>query len=314
MTTSLQQVRLPLSSSAISSCVCPVCGEKSDRQFQKYKIWIRGCGNCGHQFAEYDADLAHAQQVYSDLYFFGGGAGYPNYLSGAHLLRHHGQSYGRLLARYMSPGRVLDIGAAAGFLLQGLQSTGWRGEGVEPNPVMADYGRRHLGLTMHTATLETFELSVDDQGQPSQDHLAAYDLISMIQVLPHLWDLHQAMQQATALTRPGGYWLIETWNRESATAWRWGQSWHEYSPPSVLHWFSPTGVTQLVQPYGFQLIAQGRPQKWIGGSHLKSLLHYKLGRSPLAGVAKAGLGLIPDRLALPYLGDDLMWLLFQHQP
>jgi hypothetical protein len=192
MVTSLQTVRLPLSSLKIPPCACPVCGEKSDRLFQKYQIWIRSCGDCGHQFAEYGADLAHAQQVYADPYFFGGGAGYPNYLQEAHLIQRHGQRYGKLLARYMRPGRVLDVGAAAGFILQGLQSTGWNGEGVEPNPVMADYGRRHLGLTMHTTTLET--LALDRRGdhkassslhaQPCQNP-ATYDLITLIQVLPH---------------------------------------------------------------------------------------------------------------------------------
>jgi len=76
-------------------------------------------------------------RIYDDDYFQGGKAGYPDYLAEADLLRCHGRWYGRLLAKYMQPGRVLDIGAAAGFILQGFQDCGWKGNGVEPNQRMA---------------------------------------------------------------------------------------------------------------------------------------------------------------------------------
>ncbi|MFQ4138974.1 class I SAM-dependent methyltransferase [Nodosilinea sp. PGN35] len=290
----------------LTQCRCPICDGRARSRFAKYGYAIQGCDRCGHRFVD-PASLGqpgtqHLHQVYGDAYFQGGGAGYRDYVAEAGLLRQHGRRYARLLRRYTSPGRVLDVGAAAGFVLQGLIDGGWQGQGIEPNPTMAEYGRRHLGLPIATGALE--DVNPDQQ----------FDLITMVQVVPHFYDLRRALTSATALTAPGGYWLIETWNRRSWTARLLGSHWHEYSPPSVLHWFSPQDLTALVRQYGFVPVAQGRPQKWINAAHGKSLLDYKL--RDLGGLGRGLrrlLPLIPDGLSLPYPGDDLFWLLVQRK-
>ena len=138
-----------------------------------------------------------------------------------------------------------------------------------------------------------------------------YDLVSMIQVIAHFADLRQALQVAADATKPSGYWLIETWNKDSWAARLFGQNWHEYSPPSVLHWFSPTTLKALAAQFGFHEIAHGRPSKWINGGHAKSLLQYKLQSVPLGRQAGKLLNLLPEYLPLPYLADDLFWMLLR---
>ncbi len=277
---------------------CPVCAAESRRLFCKHGYWIRGCQSCEHRFAELRPDPSHVATVYDDCYFQGGGAGYPNYLAEAALLRRQGRRYAKLLTRYMQPGRLLDVGAAAGLILQGFCDYGWDGEGLEPNPQMAEFACRELALNVRTGALEGFSGS-------------GYDLITMIQVVPHFFDLQQAFQVASAQTLPGGFWLIETWNRDSLTARLLGKNWHEYSPPSVLHWFSPSGLQQLAAQHGCELVAQGRPTKWINAAHAKSLLRYKLRHLPLRRFWSLLLALIPDSLNLPYPAEDLVWMLFQ---
>jgi SAM-dependent methyltransferase len=194
---------------------------------------------------------------------------------------------------------MLDVGAAAGFILQGFVESGWQGCGIEPNQQMVNYGNQTLGLSLEVGSLEDFVNS------------DRYDLISMIQVISHFFDLQKALATAAAMTNPNGYWLIETWNRDSWTAKISGQNWHEYSPPSVLHWFSPQDLEQLAAQFGFYKIASGRPEKWINGAHVKSLLRYKLGRSPFGKLLNKMLGIIPDQLLIPYPAEDLFWILFQ---
>lgn len=278
---------------------CPICNGVMRRLFTHQDYWILGCTVCRHRAAEIGAVANHVERVYGDQYFQGGGAGYADYLSEARILRARGQKYGRLLARYTTPGRVLDVGAAAGFVLKGFQDVGWRGEGIEPNPRMAEYARTHLDLDVVTGTLEQFD-------SPEQ-----YDLVSMIQVVAHFVDPRRALRVAAERTRPGGFWLIETWNRESWTARAFGRNWHEYSPPSVLQWFSPEGLSRLAAQFGFHEIARGRSFKWISGAHAGSLLRYRLGNSRLGQLAARTVGLIPGRLAIPYPAEDLFWALFQ---
>jgi 2-polyprenyl-3-methyl-5-hydroxy-6-metoxy-1,4-benzoquinol methylase len=279
--------------------LCPICQNASDRLFNKDHYWIRKCSACRHQFLELHTDIKHVTQVYGDAYFQGGGAGYPDYLAEATLLRRHGQRYARLLSRYMPSGTMLDVGTAAGFILQEFVALGWQGQGVEPNLRMVDYARTRLKLQVDAGTLEQWS-------SPK-----TYDLITMIQVVAHFFDFQKALATANQQTKPGGYWLIETWNRNSWMARLLGKHWHEYSPPSVLQWFSPEGLCQVSARYGFREVARGRPAKWIGGAHAKSLLRYKFRDSPLEQLLSRGLNWIPDGLTIPYPAEDLFWILLQ---
>jgi SAM-dependent methyltransferase len=279
--------------------ICAICGGQTERLFQKHGHWIRQCGSCGHQSADIAPSPEHVGKVYGDQYFCGGDAGYRDYVSDGAILVPYGRHYADLLARFMPPGSMLDVGAAAGFILKGFQESGWNGIGIEPNPLMADYARTHFGLRVESGVLEQFQSA------------ERYDLISMIQVISHFYDVRKALEVAAEHTRPGGFWLIETWDRESWTARLFGRRWQEYSPPSVLHWFSVGGLQQLTSQFGFRQVARGRPAKRIVVGHAKSLLQYKLRGSALSKPVLGIVGLMPSTLSVPYPADDVFWALYQ---
>jgi SAM-dependent methyltransferase len=278
---------------------CPICSGATHRIFQKRGYWILECLTCHHRFAERAISESQVKLIYDDQYFEGERDGYPDYLSESKLLLARGRRYGDLLRRYMAPGKMLDVGSAAGFILKGFQESGWSGKGIEPNPKMADYARIHLKLEVEAGTLEEYS----DETR--------YDLVSMIQVLPHFFDLRRALQIAAGITKPGGFWLIETWNRDSLIAKVLGQQWHEYNAPSVLHWFSPAGVRRLAEQFGFKEVGRGRPEKYIYPDHAKSLLKYEYSESVLGRLTYKIADLVPDRLPIPYLVDDLFWAIYQ---
>lgn len=280
---------------------CYICGAATVRLFEKHGYWVCECSACNHRFCEMQPNADHVEQIYDDSYFQEGGAGYPDYLGEADLLIKHGERYGRLMARYMQPGRVLDVGAAAGFILKGLHNTGWHGKGIEPNASMVEYASTAQGMDVQAGTLE--QLDANEQ----------FDLVSMVQVVAHFYDIRQAFKTAATAIKPGGYWLIETWDRASFVARMLGPGWHEYSPPSVLHWFSPTTLERLTSQYGFSEVARGRPEKWLNGAHVKWLLGYKLAGSVLQRPASTLMGLMPDGLPIPYPTFDLFWALYRKE-
>lgn len=280
---------------------CPICGAVTRRRFEKYGYWIRECSSCTHRYVEGVRDATHLENVYGDDYFTGGGAGYSDYLAESELLRERGRKYGQLVSQYVSPpGTLLDVGAAAGVVLQGWQEVGWKGCGIEPNHNMAKYARETVGVDVVAGSLETYSSETQ------------FDLVSMIQVIAHVYDLQKALSRAKALTKPGGFWLIETWDSQSWSARIFGQNWHEYSPPSVLHLFSRRSLRHLCRNLGFEEIATGRPNRWIKGSHVRSLLQHKLQDMPGGRWLVPWVSLIPQRLSLPYWGDDLFWVLLRH--
>src|SRR5262249_45645440 len=230
--------RGPISTAAESvEAPCVLCGGASARLFSAHGHWVRGCTRCGHQAAELRPGPDHIGRTYGDEYFHGR-SGYPDYLAEGALIRAQGRRYAALLQRYVPLGRVLDVGTAAGFILEALLEAGWTGAGVEPNAHMAALAQQRLGAPIHVGPLEEFESA------------ERFDLVTMIQVIPHFCDLRRALAAAAAVTAPTGWWLIETWNRDDPSALLLGRHWHEYNPPSVLHWFNPAGLRRLVAELG----------------------------------------------------------------
>ncbi len=279
--------------------MCPICNGAPDPLFQKGGHWILECEECGHRFTNVKKSEGHVKRVYGADYFAGEGVGYPNYLGDRELRISQGRRYARLMNRYMQPGTIFDVGAAAGFILKGFEDEGWSGEGVEPNPEMAEHARNNLELVVETGILEQLE--------PSKQ----YDVVSFIQVIAHFIDPQRALRVAKDIVKPGGYWLFETWDKDSWTARILGNSWHEYSPPSVLHWFSPDTLSELVGQFGLEEIALGRTMKWIRPAHARSIGQHELNKTLAGKLVSVAAGLIPERMSLPYFADDLIWALYK---
>jgi 2-polyprenyl-3-methyl-5-hydroxy-6-metoxy-1,4-benzoquinol methylase len=288
---------------------CPICGQASSPYRQQYDIWIRQCCICGHQFTDVtdQPERLHGRYTISAA---------TNSVARrvALALRAQGRYYGRLLARHMPPGRVFDIGSAAGFILAGLQDSGWHVRGLEPDVVMANHACLQVGVPVAAMTLH----EVSNLTTGLADSSAPYDLITMVQVVAQLKDPHQVLQMAADATKPGGFWLIETPDRDCFIARLCGQHWPEYCPPDVLHWFSSRDLQQLVGQFGLRLVAQGRPSHWISsvGMRLRwlSQSHPQLQTQSVQPAEPCKLGIwqrIFDYLALfdPTAGS--IWMLLQ---
>lgn len=239
---------------------------------------------------------------YDDDYFTDGADGYVNYVGDGEIVRQRGLWYAGLLRKYGVPtGRMLDVGAAAGFFLKGMIDAGWTGFGLEPNQKMGHYACTELHVDVRTGTFESLEVGEE------------FDLISMIQVVAHLTDPRAAFERAVQRTKVNGYWLIETWNHRSLAARLFGRAWHEYSPPRTLHWFSTDSVRNLAGQFGMQIVGSGHPDKSISAEHAKSLLRHTVGSHIAARALLSPLRLVPDRIRIPYPADDLKWYLLQRQ-
>lgn len=279
---------------------CPVCDGPASSVFRKNEADVCHCDSCRHRWAGLQVDPTHTAVHYDDDYFTDGNDGYVDYLGDGALVRDRGRWYAKLLERqHIAAGRVLDVGAAAGFFLQGLQDHGWSGVGLEPNGRMAKFGREQLRLDVREGTLES--LSLDEP----------FDLVSIIQVVAHLTDPAQAFRAAARHTRPGGHWIIETWNYRSLSARLMGRSWHEYSPPRTLHWFCPDSIRALANQCGMEFVASGRPDKSISAEHAKSLLKHSTAGNRIVRAITSPAMLIPDRVRIPYPANDLNWFLFR---
>lgn len=280
------------------NCInCP--GNNLMVRFIKNGYPIIHCMDCDHLFTDFEPTQQDINQIYSDDYFYNGKVGYDDYTLEKEMLIKRGEYYANKMSKYMIPGKVLDIGAAAGFLLKGFENKKWKGTGIEPNQSMVEYGNQILGVNLIQSTIEMFELN------------EKFDLIIMIQVAAHICNFSSSINKLSRYLNPGGHILIETWNKDSITAKLLGRYWHEYSPPSTLNYFSKKTLRNFMEQQEFAIVDQGIPKKSIHSKHAKSLLSHKLSESNslkgIAGITR----LIPDNMIIPYPFDDLFWALYK---
>jgi len=280
---------------------CQVCGNVGSLAFIKNNYRILKCKRCNHYFTELKVTFEKVNEIYSDNYFYGGGDGYPDYTLERDILIRQGEYYSQKISKFISHGKVLDVGAAAGFILKGFENMGWQGVGIEPNVKMVEYGKKVLGIDLQQGTLETARF--DEK----------FDLIMLIQVIACLYSLNRSIKNAYDLLKPGGYVLIETGNTSSLTAKLFGKFWHEYCPPSTLNYFNKKNLDNLMNKFNFQKIKSGRPQKKIISNHAKSLVRHKMEDIRFLKNFSGIVNVIPNDVILPYPGEDLFWVLY-HKP
>ena len=292
----LQLTLMPDATRNKSKIACPICREIAEPAWQKSGFQLYECTRCTHLFCNAGEAENYIESTYGDDYFDGGGGGYSDYLEHRETLVAQGRKYGRMLKQHTDPGRLLDVGAAAGFLLKGICEEGWKGEGVEPNASMANFANR-IGMKVSNTSFEDFK------------HEGTFDAATLIQVISHVRDPKAFLQQTHDLLAPSGLLLIETWNRKSLTTRLIGKNWHQYNPPSVLHWYTKKEMAALLESVGMKVIAFGRPTKWISIGNGVSLLRHSVRESSVLSLLTAPLAIVHKSLKAPYFMDDVFWVL-----
>lgn len=275
------------------------CNEEKKLLLVKKGFPIKQCMHCGHRFTLLKELEGHLDNVYSDEYFFGGKDGYPGYLLEKDLLLKSGLNYAKVISKYAKPGKLLDVGCAAGFIMKGFEQTGWECYGVEPNNTMAEYGRKELNLDIQTGSLEDYTTDVK------------FNLVNLIQVVGSLYDPDKSLSIINGMLNKDGLVLVESWDMKSLAARIAGKYWHEYCPPSVITWFSDKTLTQLFAYYGFQLHAKGRPVKRININHGLSLFGESTPNLPLKKPVLKFLSKAIGKYNMRYPAVDLKWYLFK---
>ncbi len=107
-----------------------------------------------------------------------------------------------LAPRPGAPARLLDIGAGQGALLEEAARLGFTAEGLEHAPGNVAAARAR-GLAMHHGTAETL------------DAQAAYDVITLMDVIEHLLDPLAVLRRVHAALRPGGTLVVYTPNHRA---------------------------------------------------------------------------------------------------
>ncbi|MBM4395998.1 MAG: class I SAM-dependent methyltransferase [Deltaproteobacteria bacterium] len=275
---------------------CPVCGNGSAPLCRVGAWTYLSCPSCGVAWLDGVAGAPEAPALYDEAYFRGAAhGGYPDYLADEELHRRNARDRLGWIseAGLAVPGALLDVGCAAGFVLDEARIAGWRVAGVDLSPFAIRVARDRFGLRVWGRLAE-----VDAPD-------GTFDVVTFFQVLEHMPDPAAALAKAARLLRPGGLLLVETWDRDSLVA-RWlGRLWQQVTPPSVVFLFGRESLGRLLAVSGFGEITSRAVAKRVRLRHALALLADKHPRL-LGPVARGAARLRLDRLAVPYRLGDLV--------
>lgn len=169
------------------------------------------------------------------------------------------------LDRFLSAGRLLDVGCGQGLFLLALDPARWERYGLEVMPVPYQEATSRLGRDRIVAA----ELTA--AGLPGEH----FDVITFWDVLEHLPNPRAALAEAFRLLRPGGLVLLRLPNFSSYQARRFGEDWYALSLPHHFYHFTPTTLTWLLKVTGFRVRAM---EPCYGQENYHSLKHSLLNR------------------------------------
>ncbi|MBA3531641.1 MAG: class I SAM-dependent methyltransferase [Ardenticatenales bacterium] len=139
-------------------------------------------------------------------------------------------------------GRLLDVGCATGIFLDGMRRLGWQVVGVEPSSSAARYARERFGLPIFKGRLEETSFAT-----------GAFDVITLWDVLEHIHDPQQTLDEVARLLKPGGLLVFSVPNPDSLEAQGLGCYWAGWDLPRHLNLFRLPHLRQHLALRGLQI-------------------------------------------------------------
>ncbi len=200
-----------------------------------------------------------------------------------------------ITSRKKTPGRVLDVGSAAGYFLSVMKEIGWECHGIELSEFMAAKSREMFGLPNVTSG------SLLDSTLPEK----SFDAVTFWDVIEHLEDPVPHLKKAASLLKDDGILVIETQNVESRAAKILGRKWQHYKFAEHLWHFAPDTVKTLLDRAGLRVL-ENTPKR--GGKKVTfDFIRERVGKiHPVLSVLATPLKLIGRRSLYVNLFDEML--------
>ncbi|HYL17182.1 MAG TPA: class I SAM-dependent methyltransferase [Burkholderiales bacterium] len=163
-------------------------------------------------------------------------------------------------------GRLLDIGSGSGWLVEHLNTLGWRAEGLDFDPRAVEKARLR-GLTVHLGDLAS-------QRFPD----GVFDAVTMCHSLEHVHDPLSWLAEVRRVIRPGGCVAIATPNSAALGHRLFGANWLGLDPPRHLQIFNVATLRRLLEKAGFSRIHVFTSPRHANGNFLASRSIRRSGR------------------------------------
>lgn len=147
------------------------------------------------------------------------------------------------IVRYRPAGRLLDVGAGVGTLVDAAARQGFTACGVELSEWASRFAREEKKLAVHTGTLESAGFPAD-----------SFDVVTINHVLEHIEEPAATLAEIRRILVPGGLLVVGVPNIGSIMARLKGARWASLRPDEHIWHFTPATLKQLASQAGFDLV------------------------------------------------------------
>lgn len=280
---------------------CGLCGSaERELRFRDGPFSVVTCAACHLTYVTPRLnDAALIENVYDESYWSSDAAkehGYTDYRSDRPLYLKTYRRRLRVVRRHFDrPGRVLDVGCAAGYFLRVMKDEGWHVTGLEPSDAIRSMAAELIGAENVRAGL---------LGQEALEP-GSFDLVTMWDVIEHIPDTVAAVREVGKLLAPGGKLLIETQNIDSRAAKVLGKRWQHFKHAEHIYHFNAKTLGNVLDRAGFRTL-ENSPK--LGGKYVSmGFISERAGRlHPLLSALLSPLRLLKDVSVYVNLYDEMI--------
>jgi len=239
--------------------LCPICSSSTRFHCTKTTDGHLGtyyhCTNCDTIFLDpmpsADVMRDYVNQEYSD-------GVYASHVRARPLKETMFAARSRQIYARQPGGRLLDVGASAGFMVEQAVLGGFDAYGVELSPVAIEYAAPAIRSRM----------LVGDANSLAEDGVEKYDVVTAFDIIEHTYDPAAFAQSLRALLRPGGLLCVTTPDTRHFLRYVMGSYWPMLEPLQHTVLFSRKSLAALLRQCGFNHIEMRTARKLLTADYL----------------------------------------------
>jgi SAM-dependent methyltransferase len=234
-----QEQQSATSQGEVEYSACPHGCAASDNTLHEFgRFSVCRCEQCG--LVRLDPRLAEAQlaELYERDYFSGEHAtGYDSYERDQQLYEKTFARRIKLICRYKSTGRLLDIGCSLGYFLNVADSSGFDVFGIDVSAYAVEHCQPRFPGRVRQGLLE-----------PRQFAPSFFDVVTMFDLFEHVYHPRAFLTSIYEITKDDGIVVITTPNHRSFLSRLSKRNWVSYKIPEHVYFYTPETLRRMVAP------------------------------------------------------------------
>lgn len=234
---------------------CNLCGKDDTKLlFTLYGLNVVKCKGCSLEYVNPRLSDEELQKIYNENYYDnpdfyseedGKHYGYDHYFQDKDNIQlNFVKRISRIGKLMPGKGKFLDVGCAAGFVLDLARKDGWEVYGVDLSAEAIEYGKNELGLNVQQKILS--EAGFEDE---------FFDVVTILDVIEHLPDPRNEIKEMAKVLKKDGLLVVTTPNVGSLVPKIIGKHWLEYKRVREhIYFFSNKTLRKMLEGEGFKVV------------------------------------------------------------